>query len=65
MRILFSNEKMIDLDGIYNSENDRIWAINEEEANERSGKKTARKVCRKSDDIVIHILGGRCVLCSV
>ena len=27
MRILFSDEKMFDLDGIYNSENDRIWAI--------------------------------------
>ena len=35
MRILFSDEKMFDLDGIYISENDRIWTINREEANRR------------------------------
>ena len=28
MRILFSDEKMFDIDGIYNSQNDRIWAVN-------------------------------------
>ena len=28
MRILFSDEKMFYLDGIYNSQNDRIWAVN-------------------------------------
>ena len=28
MRILFSDEKMFDLDGIYNSQNDGIWAVN-------------------------------------
>ena len=39
MRILFSDEKMFDLDSIYNSENDRIWAVNREEANRRSGEK--------------------------
>ena len=38
MRIVFSNEKMFDLNGIYNSENDRIWAVNREEANRRDGK---------------------------
>ena len=37
MRILFSDEKMFDLDGIYNSENDRIWTVNREEANQRGG----------------------------
>ena len=25
MRALFSDEKLFDLNGIYNSENDRIW----------------------------------------
>ena len=48
MRIFFSDEKMFDLDGIYNSENDRIWAVNREEANRRGGKKTARKVSKKT-----------------
>ena len=33
MRKFFSDEKMFDLDGICNSENDRIWAVNREEAN--------------------------------
>ena len=31
MRILFSDEKMFAFDGIYNSQNDGIWAINREE----------------------------------
>ena len=47
MRILFSDEKMFDLDGIYNSENDRIWAVNREEANRRGGKKQQRKFPQK------------------
>ena len=38
MRILFSNEKMFDLDGIYDSKNDRVWAVNREKANRRSRK---------------------------
>ena len=33
MRILFSDENLFDLDGIYNSEDDRTWAVNREEAN--------------------------------
>ena len=28
MNILFSDEKMFDIDGVYNSHNDRIWAVN-------------------------------------
>ena len=47
MRLLFSHEKMFDLDGIYNSENDRIWAVNREEANRRGGKKQHRKFPQK------------------
>ena len=27
MKILFSDEKMFDIDGIYSSQNDRIWAV--------------------------------------
>ena len=47
MRILSSDEKIFDLDGIYNSENDRIWADNREEANRRSGKKQQGKFAEK------------------
>ena len=39
MRILFSDEKMFNLVGSYNSESDRIWAVNREEANRRDRKK--------------------------
>ena len=42
MRILFSDEKMFDLEGIYNSQNDCIWAVNRKEANWRGGKKQQR-----------------------
>ena len=28
MKILFSDEKLFDIDEIYNSQNDRIWAVN-------------------------------------
>ena len=31
-RILFFDEKIFDLDGTYNIPNDRIWAVNREEA---------------------------------
>ena len=36
MRILFSDEKMFDIDGIYNSQNDRIWAVNRAEADKKA-----------------------------
>ena len=55
MRIVFSDEKTFDFDGIYNSENDRIWAVNREEANRRGGKeqpgKFAEKVMVWSEDV--------------
>ena len=28
MNILFSDEKMLDIGGVYNSHNDRIWTVN-------------------------------------
>ena len=43
VRILFSHEKMFDLDGIYYSQNGRIWTVNREEANRKGGKKQQRK----------------------
>jgi hypothetical protein len=47
MRILFSDEKMFDLDGIYNSQNQRIWAVNRDEADEKSGIKMRQKFSQK------------------
>ena len=47
MKIFFSGEKMFDLDGIYNSRNDGIWAVNREEANRGGGKKQQGKFAEK------------------
>ena len=37
MQILFTDEKMFDVDGIYNAQNQRIWAASRAEADERGG----------------------------
>ena len=47
LRILFSDEKMFDLDGMYNVQNDRIWAVNREEADKRGGVQQKRKFAQK------------------
>jgi transposase len=36
-RWLFTDEKYFDLDGIYNAQNDRVWAVNREEADKKGG----------------------------
>ena len=43
MRILFSDEKMFDIDSVYNSQNDRAWAPSRTAANESDGIRTERK----------------------
>ena len=43
----FSDEKMFDLDGIYSSENDRIWAVNREGSKSERWKKQQRKFPQK------------------
>ena len=47
MKILFSDEKLFDIDGIYNSQNDRIWAVIRVEADKRGGVKQKRKFPEK------------------
>lgn len=47
LRILFSDEKMFDLDGMYNAQNDRIWAVNRAEADKKGGVKQKRKFPQK------------------
>ena len=47
LRILFSDEKMFDFDGMYNAQNDRIWAVNREEADKRGGVQQKRKFAQK------------------
>ena len=47
MRTFLSDEKMFDLDDIYNSPNDRIWIVNREEANRRGGKNSKKSLQKK------------------
>ena len=47
LRILFSDEKMFDLDGMYNAQNHRIWTVNREEADKRGGVQQTRKFPQK------------------
>jgi hypothetical protein len=42
MKILFSDEKMFDIDEVYNSENDRLWAVNRSEADIKGGTRQKR-----------------------
>ena len=43
MRILFSDEKFFDIDGVYNSQNDRVWAVDRADADEKGGIQQRRK----------------------
>ena len=47
MRILFSDEKFFDIDGVYNSQNDRVWAVDRADADKKGGIKQRRKFPRK------------------
>ncbi|CAF3343269.1 unnamed protein product [Rotaria socialis] len=47
MRILFSDEKFFDIDGVYNSQNDRVWAIGRADADKNGGIKQKRKFPQK------------------
>ena len=40
---LFTDEKYFDLDGVYNAQNDRIWAVSREEADKQGGVHQQRK----------------------
>ncbi|KAL4500824.1 hypothetical protein ABPG72_020058 [Tetrahymena utriculariae] len=47
LRFVFSDEKMFDIDGVYNSQNDRIWAVNREEADNLGGVRQLSKFPQK------------------
>ena len=47
MNILFLDENMFDIDGIYNSHNDRIWAVNRAAADAKGGIRRKRKFPQK------------------
>lgn len=47
MRILFSDENLFDIDGVYNSQNDCVWTPSRAEANKRGGIRKERKFPQK------------------
>ncbi|CAF2094995.1 unnamed protein product, partial [Rotaria magnacalcarata] len=47
LKVLFSDEKMFDIDGVYNAQNDRVRAVNRGEADKKGGKKQKRKFPQK------------------
>ena len=55
MKVLFSDEKLFDIDGIYNSQHDRIWAVNRAEANI---KDDIRQICKFLQKVMVWV--GAC-----
>jgi len=47
VRILFSDEKFFDIDGVYNSQKDRVWPVNRADADEKGDIKQERKFPQK------------------
>ncbi|CAF3217753.1 unnamed protein product [Rotaria sp. Silwood2] len=47
MKILFSDEKLFDIDGVHNVQNDRIWAPNRVKANQKGGIMGKEKFSQK------------------
>ena len=47
MKILFSDEKFFDIDGVYNAQNDRVWAVDRADADLRGGIKQKREFPQK------------------
>jgi len=47
LQIIFSDEKFFVIDGVYNAQNDRVWAVNRTDANKKGGIKQKRKFLQK------------------
>jgi hypothetical protein len=47
LRILFSDEKFFDIDGVYNSQNDRMWVVVRADTDKKGGIKQVRKFPQK------------------
>ena len=48
MNIRFSDEKMFDIDRVYNSHNDRIWVVNHAAADAKGGIRRKHKFLQKA-----------------
>ena len=47
LKILFSDEKIFDLDGVCNAHNNRMWAVDRDKADEKGERKQKRKFSQK------------------
>ena len=47
LKILLSDEKIFDIDGVYNAQNDRAWAVNRDEADEESRREQNENFLKK------------------
>ena len=47
LRFLFYDEKMFDIDGVYNSQNERVWAPSRADADAKGGIKQIQKFPKK------------------
>ena len=44
---MFSDEKIFDINGVCNAQNNRIWTVDRDEADEKGGRKQKRKFSQK------------------
>ena len=56
LKILFSVEKFFDIDGVYNSQNDRVWAVDRDDADKKGGIHHSRKFSQKSNGVAWRLL---------
>ena len=47
LKILFSDEKIFDIDGVCNAQNNHMWAVDRDEAHEKGRRKQKRKFSQK------------------
>ena len=47
LRFLFSDDKMFDIDGVYNSQNERVWVPSRADADAKGGIKQIQKFSKK------------------
>lgn len=47
LKILFSDEKFFDIDGVYKSQNDRVWGVDRADADKKGGIKQKQKFPQK------------------
>ena len=47
LKILFSDEKIFDIDGVCNAQNNRMWPVDCDEADEKGARKHKRKFSQK------------------